>query len=191
MPPTLAPHSHVELRPRHDSRALLHGYVVAVATLSSHPRAVWKPNQAAVVCPACGRVVERNELVRGYEVQGHSEHNGQYVLFTDEDLRALETAASPALHKIDPTYFESTYYLGPEKAGEKAYRLLVETMADTGLAAIIQFVWRGKENVAAVRAQDGKLVLHTLFFADEVRDSKEIGTPKAEVATPNSVWPSA
>jgi DNA end-binding protein Ku len=111
------------------------------------------------------------------------------VLFTDEELRALETAASPALDitefvpldKIDPTYFESTYYLGPEKAGEKAYRLLAETMADTGLGAVIQFVWRGKENVAAVRAQDGMLVLHTLFFADEVRDAKEIGTPKAEV----------
>jgi DNA end-binding protein Ku len=140
-------------------------------------------------CPTCGRVVERNELVRGYEVQGHSEHDGQYVLFTDEELRALETAASPALDiaefvpldKIDPTYFESTYYLGPEKAGEKAYRLLVETMPDTGLAAVIQFVWRGKENVAAVRAQDGTLVLHTLFFADEVRDSKEIETSKAEV----------
>jgi DNA end-binding protein Ku len=140
-------------------------------------------------CPTCGRVVERDELVRGYEGRGHTEHNGQYVLFTDEELRALETAASPALDiaefvpldKIDPTYFESTYYLGPDKAGEKAYRLLVETMTDTGLAAIIQFVWRGKENVAAVRAQDGTLVLHTLFFADEVRDAKELGSPQADV----------
>src|SRR6185503_16836668 len=124
-------------------------------------------------CPTHQRVVERSELVRGYEVQGHSEHSGQYVLFTDEELRALETAASPALDitefvpldKIDPTYFESTYYLGPDKGGEKAYRLLVETMADTGLAAIVQFVWRGKENVAAVRAHDGTLVLHTLLFS--------------------------
>jgi DNA end-binding protein Ku len=133
--------------------------------------------------------VERNELVRGYEVQGHSEHDGQYVLFADEELKALETAASPALDitefvpldKIDPTYFESTYYLGADKGGEKAYGLLVETMSDTGLAAVIQFVWRGKENVAAVRAHDGGLVLHTLFFADEVRDAKEIEPPKAEV----------
>jgi DNA end-binding protein Ku len=46
---------------------------------------------------------------------------------------------------------------------------------------VIQFVWRGKENIAAVRAQDGTLVLHTLFFADEVRDAKEIGSPKGEV----------
>jgi DNA end-binding protein Ku len=122
-------------------------------------------------------------------VQGHSEGNGQYVLFTDEELRALETAASPALDitefvpldKIDPTYFESTYYLGPDKGGEKAYALLTETMTDTGLAAVIQFVWRGKENVAGVRAHDGTLVLHTLFFGDEVRDAKELGTRKAEV----------
>jgi DNA end-binding protein Ku len=140
-------------------------------------------------CPTCGRVVERKELVRGYEVQGHSERDREYVLFTEEELKALETATSSALdirefvpiEKIDPTYFESTYYLGADKDGEKAYRLLVETMAATGLAAIIQFVWRGRENVAAMRAHDGTLVLHTLFFADEVRDAKEIGTPTAEV----------
>jgi DNA end-binding protein Ku len=140
-------------------------------------------------CPRCERVVERAELVRGYALQQDSAEDGQFVLFTEEELRALETAASPALDitefvplkKIDPTYFESTYYLGPDKAGEKAYRLLVETMADTGLAAVIQFVWRGKENVAAVRAHDGTLVLHTLFFADEVRDAKEIGATTAEV----------
>jgi DNA end-binding protein Ku len=140
-------------------------------------------------CPTCDRVVERKELVRGYEVQGHSEHTSEYALFTEEELKALETAASSALditefvpiEKIDPTYFESTYYLGADKGGEKAYRLLVETMSDTGLAAVIQFVWRGRENVAAMRAHDGTLVLHTLFFADEVRDSKEIGTPKVEV----------
>ena len=140
-------------------------------------------------CPTCGRVVERKELVRGYEVQGHSEHDGEYVLFTEEELKALETASSSALditefvpiEKIDPTYFESSYYLGADKGGEKAYRLLIETMAATGLAAIIQFVWRGRENIAAMRAHNGTLVLHTLFFADEVRDAKEIGTPTAEV----------
>jgi DNA end-binding protein Ku len=89
-------------------------------------------------CPTCGRVVERNELVRGYEVHGHSENDGDYVFFTEEELRALETATSPALDitefvpldKIDPTYFESTYDLGPDKGGEKAYALLVKTMAD-------------------------------------------------------------
>jgi DNA end-binding protein Ku len=140
-------------------------------------------------CPACDRVVERRELVRGYELSGDSEHGGQHVLFTDDELRALETAASPSLDitefvpldKIDPTYFESTYYLGPDKSGEKAYQLLVETMQDTNLAAVIQFVWRGKENVAAIRAHERALVLHTLFFADEVRDVKEIGTTEADV----------
>jgi Ku protein len=126
--------------------------------------------------PTCGRVVERNELVRGYEVQGHSEHGGQYVLFADEELRALETAASPALDitefvplaKIDSTYFEGTYYLGLDKGGEQVYRLLVKTMADTLIAAVVQLARRAKENVAAVRVQNGAMVLHTRFFADEV-----------------------
>jgi DNA end-binding protein Ku len=168
-------------------------FYTATSSQSPHFHLVHEPCGSRIkqqlFCPTCARVVERAELVRGYEMQGHGEHNGQYVLFSDEELRALETVASPALDisqfvpldKIDPTFFESTYYLGPDKAGEKAYRLLVETMADTGLAAIVQFVWRGKENVAAVRTHDGTLVLHTLLFADEVRDAKEIGRPEAEV----------
>src|SRR5262245_6686674 len=168
-------------------------FYTATSSQSPHFHLVHEPCGSRIkqqlFCPACARVVERKELVRGYEVQGHREHDGQYVLFTDEELQALETAASPALditefvplEKIDPTYFESTYYLGADKGGEKAYALLVRTMADTGLAAVLQFVWRGKENVAAVRAHDGGLVLHTLFFADEVRDAKEIGSPQAEV----------
>ena len=96
-------------------------------------------------------------------------------------MKSLDISLGLPIEKIDPTYFESTYYLGADKGGEKAYRLLVETMAATGLAAVIQFVWRGRENVAAMRAHDGTLVLHTLFFADEVRDAKEIGTPAADV----------
>jgi DNA end-binding protein Ku len=168
-------------------------FYTATSSQSPHFHLIHEPCGSRIkqqlFCPACDRVVERKELVRGYEVQGHSEHTSEYALFTEEELKALETAASSALditefvpiEKIDPTYFESTYYLGADKGGEKAYRLLVETMADTGLAAVIQFVWRGRENVAAMRAHDSTLVLHTLFFADEVRDSKEIGTPKAEV----------
>jgi DNA end-binding protein Ku len=168
-------------------------FYTATSSQSPHFHLIHEPCGSRIkqqlFCPTCGRVVERKELVRGYEVRGHSEHHGDYVLFTEEELKALETAASSALditefvpiEKIDPTYFESTYYLGADKGGEKAYRLLVETMADTGLAAVIQFVWRGRENIAAMRAHEGTLVLHTLLFADEVRDAKEIGTPNAEV----------
>jgi DNA end-binding protein Ku len=133
-------------------------------------------------CPVCERVVERSELVKGYEIEGHSERGGEYVTFTAEELEALESTASQTLDigefvpldKVDPVYFESTYYLGPGDGGEKPYRLLVEAMRDRTLAAVVQFVWRGKENVAIVRARDDGLVLHTLFFADEVRDLGEI-----------------
>jgi DNA end-binding protein Ku len=140
-------------------------------------------------CPTCKRVVERSELVRGYELRGHRERGGQHVRFTEKELEALESEASPALDitefvpldTIDPTYFETTYYLGPDKGGDKPYRLLVETMHDIKLAAVIQFVWRGKENVAAIRAHERALVLHTLYFADEVRDPNDIGLPRGEV----------
>jgi DNA end-binding protein Ku len=168
-------------------------FYTATSSQSPHFHLIHEPCGSRIkqqlYCPTCSRVVERAELVRGYEVQGHREGTGEYVLFTEEELKALETAASSALditefvpiERIDPTYFESSYYLGVDTGGEKAYRLLVETMADTGLAAVIQFVWRGRENVAAMRVHDGTLVLHTLFFADEVRDAKEIGTPAADV----------
>lgn len=82
---------------------------------------------------------------------------------------------------IDPVYFETTYYLGPDKAGEKAYALLVTAMKDAGLAAVVQFVWREKENIAAIRAVDGTLILHTLFFADEVRTLHDITAGRQKV----------
>jgi DNA end-binding protein Ku len=78
------------------------------------------------------------------------------------------------LAKVDPIYFEKTYYLGPDKGGEKAYRLLADAMARTDRVALAKFVMRGKESLVLIRpAQDG-LMLHTMYFADEVRDFGEI-----------------
>jgi DNA end-binding protein Ku len=75
---------------------------------------------------------------------------------------------------VDPIYFEKTYYLGPDKGGEKAYRLLADAMAKTERVALAKFVMRGKESLVLIRsAQDG-LMLHTMYFADEVRDFGEI-----------------
>jgi DNA end-binding protein Ku len=78
------------------------------------------------------------------------------------------------LEKVDPIYFEKTYYLGPDKGGEKAYRLLADAMAKTRRVALAQFVMRGKESLVLVRPSGEGLMLHTLYFADEVRDFGEI-----------------
>jgi DNA end-binding protein Ku len=136
-------------------------------------------------CPRCERTVERSELVKGREVA-----KDQYVLFTDEELKALEAAASQSLDiqefvplaDVDPVYFQDTHYLGPDSGGEKAYQLLAEAMRDTGMVALAQHVSRGKERLVLIRPFGDGLSLHTLYYADEVRDFDEIERgPKATV----------
>ena len=130
-----------------------------------------------LVCPVDDAVVERSDLVKGYEVA-----KDQYVRVTDEELKALEGEASKViditefvpLPGVDPIYFEKTYYLGPDKGGEKAYRLLAEAMARTERVALATFVMRGKESLVLIRPAQHGLLLHTMYFADEVRDFGEI-----------------
>ena len=135
------------------------------------------------VCPVDNEVVERDQLVKGYEFA-----KDQYVRVTDDELKALEGEASEAieisefvpLSKVDPIYFERSYYLGPDKGGEKAYRLLTDTMTEVGKVALAKFVMRGKENLVIVRAAQKGLMMHTMYFANEVRSFDEI--PKGESA---------
>ena len=128
-------------------------------------------------CPACNETVERNALVRGYEYT-----KDQYVRFGEDELKALEGEASKVidieefvpLDSVDPIYFEKTYYLGPDKGGEKAYRLLADAMAKSDRVALAKFVMRGKESLVLIRPSQKGLMLHTMYFADEVRDFGEI-----------------
>jgi DNA end-binding protein Ku len=128
-------------------------------------------------CPRCNAVVERSELVRAYEFA-----KDQYVQVSDEELKGLEGEASRTidiaefvpLDKVDPIYFERTYYLGPDKSGEKPYRLLADALARSQQVAVAAFVMRGKENLVLIRAAQRGLMLHTMYFADEVRNFGEI-----------------
>ena len=134
-------------------------------------------------CPICKVVVERDDLVRGFEVS-----KGKYVQITEEELESLEAEANNSIEfrefvpieKIDPVYFESSYYLAPSKGAEKPYRLMAETLEKTGRVAIAQTVFHEKESLVAVRSMDNGLVLHFMFFANEVRDFGQI--PKGEGA---------
>ena len=129
-------------------------------------------------CPTDNRTVERSEIGRGYEFA-----KGQYVLLTDEEYKALQEVADNTIaltefvpsDKVDPVYFERTYYIGPDKGGERAYRLLIEAMNETGLVGLAKYAARGKQYLVLVRpfGKDG-LVLHQLHYADEIKDFAEV-----------------
>ena len=135
-------------------------------------------------CPVDNEVVDRSAIVKGYEFQ-----KDQYVRFTDEEIKSLEGETSRVidiaefvpLSTVDPIYFEKTYYLGPDKGGEKPYRLLADAMAKTEQVALAKFVMRGKESLVLIRPAQHGLMLHTMYFADEVREFGEID--KGESAT--------
>jgi len=141
-----------------------------------HPKCGGRVKQQ-LICPTCNEVVDRSALVKGYEFS-----KDQFVQFTEDELKTLEGEASRMidiaefvpLDQVDPIYFEKTYYLGPDKGGEKAYRLLTDTMKQSGRVALARYVMRGKENMVLIRASQNGLMLHTMYFADEIRDFTEV-----------------
>lgn len=130
------------------------------------------------VSEATGAEVPPERIVKGYDLGG-----GRYVVVGDDELASLAPKASHTieitefvdLDDIDPVFYESPYYLFPDKHGEKAYRLLVETMSGLRKAAIGRIILRSKEHLAAVRAVDGVLYLETMRFSDEVTHPGEVG----------------
>jgi len=141
-----------------------------------HPKCGGRVKQQ-LICPTCNEVVDRSALVKGYEFS-----KDQFVQFTEDELKTLEGEASRMidiaefvpLDQVDPIYFEKTYYIGPDKGGEKAYRLLADTMKQSNRVALAKYVMRGKENLVLIRAANNGLMLHTMFFADEIRDFSEV-----------------
>jgi DNA end-binding protein Ku len=129
------------------------------------------------VCALDGEKVEREEMVKGYEVAP-----GRYVTFTTEELKALDEIATQTIDiaefvpaaQVDPVYFDRAYHLGPDKAGAKAYRLLAEALARSGRAALARYAARGKQYLVLIRPAGGRLVMQQLFHADEVRSPEEI-----------------
>jgi len=132
------------------------------------------------ICPTDNEIVERSDTVKGYEYS-----KGQYVQFTEEELKAMETERGGSIEitefvpvtSVDFIQVEKSYYLGPDKGGDKAYRLLGEAMTSKGRVAVGRWSARGKEQVVLVRpyGKDG-LVIHQLYYANEVRAFSEIDT---------------
>lgn len=138
------------------------------------------------ICPKDNNeVVPREDMVKGYEFS-----KDRYVTFKEEELKALEEQSTQTIEvvefvpitKVDPVYFDKTYYLGPDKGGAKAYKLLSEVMKETGRVALAKYAARGKQYLVMLRPAEGGLVMQQLLYADEVRPFSEVPMEDADVA---------
>jgi DNA end-binding protein Ku len=129
------------------------------------------------LCSVCGDVVERDATIRGYEFA-----KNQYVVMSDEELGALERKSDRSIEiesfvpieQVDPVYFEKSNLLGPDKGGQKAYKLLNRAMLSAGRVAIGRFSTRGRQQLVLIRPVENGLMMHGLYSADEVRSFDDV-----------------
>jgi DNA end-binding protein Ku len=134
-------------------------------------------------CSVEEKEVPYEEIIRGYELS-----KGRYVPLEQEELDKLDFKTTHSidieefvdLHAIDPMYFDTPYYVGPDERGTRGYALLTEAMTRTGKVAIARMVMRSRQYLCALRPLDGRLVLSTMQYADELVSPATIDIPKAE-----------
>lgn len=122
-------------------------------------------------------VVPRSEMIKGYEFE-----KDRYVLFTPDELKAVEESATHTIDivafipekAVDPIYYDKAYFIAPDKRGAKPYTLLRAAMHKSGRCALAKWAWKGKQYVVQVRAAEDGLVLQQLLYADEVRSLKDL-----------------
>ena len=141
-------------------------------------------------CPTCERVVERSELVKGYEAEKDT-----YIIIEDEEIKriapesqeTMEILEFVKLNEVDPLYFDASYYLTPEDPGRRAYHLLLETMQKTGFAAMAKLAMHQREYTVIIRPREEGLTLHTIYYAHEVRAIPEYGQTKGTEIKPQEI----
>ena len=132
-----------------------------------------------VFCPVCDRIVERTELVRGYEFEKNS-----YVHIDDQELKAIAPESSKTIEvtqfvpaaQVDSLYLESSYYLCPDKGGEKPFALLRAALADSEVVGLARVSMHNREHILVIRPGAKGLVAHTMFYADELQADNEYQT---------------
>ena len=137
------------------------------------------------ICTKDGEIVPRDQMVKGFEFS-----KDRYVTFTAEELKALEEQSTQTVEvvefvpitKVDPVYFDRSYYVGPDKGGAKAYALLSEVMKETQRVALARYAARGKMYLVMLRPFEGGIVMQQLLYADEVRSFSEVPLEPAEVS---------
>jgi DNA end-binding protein Ku len=138
--------------------------------------------QQQLFCPRDERTIERSEVVKGYEFS-----KGQYVLFNEEELKAIEEKSTQTIEiseflpkeAIDPIFFQKANYMAPDKGGERAYALLSKALVETGRWALAKYAARGKSYLVILRPLGKGLVMQQLFYPNEIRsmDELDLGEP--------------
>jgi DNA end-binding protein Ku len=126
-------------------------------------------------CPQCQRVVERSELIKGYQYEKDT-----YVTIDEQDIQSVKPESSSNLdivqfihlNEVDPIYFERSYYLGPDRGSKKTFGLLTKAMEETQRAAIGKLVMRSHEYLALIRPGMNGLIVHLMLYADEIRENE-------------------
>jgi DNA end-binding protein Ku len=136
------------------------------------------------ICPAEQKVVTRDEIVKGYEYR-----KDEYVVIEPEEIKKIEPKTAKAMEilefvkssEVDPIYFESSYYMVPEEAGQRPYALLTKALEESEYYGIAKLTMHNREYTVFLRPHEGGLMLHTMYYADEVRKVKEFGAPHVEL----------
>ena len=149
---------------------------------------IWKERGVRVrqqyIDPADGAVVPREEIVKGYEFS-----KGQYVLFTKEELEVVEAPKSDEIEivsfvpseTVPRLYFNKAYYLGPDKGGARAYRLLSAALKQTERVAIAKHATRGKQYIVMIRPHEEGLLMEQLYYSDEIRSFEQVPLEEGDV----------
>ncbi|HXW93848.1 MAG TPA: Ku protein [Terriglobales bacterium] len=135
-------------------------------------------------CPAENRVIERSDTVKGYEYR-----KDEYVIVEPEEIKKIEPQTAKAMEilefvkagDVDPVYFESSYYMLPEEAGRRPYALLTKALEESDYVAIAKLTMHNREYTVFLRPHEGGLMLHTMYYAEEVRAVEGFGAPDVEL----------
>lgn len=135
-------------------------------------------------CPADNRVVERSEIVKGYEYR-----KDEYVVVEPDEIKKIEPKTAKTMEilefvkssEVDPIYFESSYYMTPEEAGRRPYALLTKALEESDYVAIAKLTMHNREYTVFLRPYNGGMMLHTMYYADEVRQLEGFGAPDVEL----------
>ncbi|MFY9701676.1 MAG: Ku protein [Terriglobales bacterium] len=137
-----------------------------------------------LICSADNQVLERSEIVKGYEYR-----KDEYIIIDPEEIKKIEPKTAKTMEilefvktsEVDPVYFESSYYMVPEEAGRRPYALLTKALEESEFVAIAKLTMHNREYTVFLRPHKGGMMLHTMYYAEEVREVESFGAPDVEI----------